>query len=174
MAVAALDIFNVNPWSRINTSEFGGVGGIREWVRKYLRGLRGGPRISMCSTMRPGRGATNVSASSTASSQSAAGRTSCWPISVTSANRTNSTTNTVYSRPTRPSLQTGASNNNGSTGLAAPRRPYPSNLRNSTSNNGSNNGGSSVCNGAAAVKAPTTIRSVGGKSERVGAIQRQR
>ena len=44
MAVAALDIREINPWSRIVTSEHNSVHGVKEWIRKYVRGLRGLPR----------------------------------------------------------------------------------------------------------------------------------
>ena len=44
MAVAALDIHETNPWSRVVTSEYNSVHGVKEWVRKYVRGLRGLPR----------------------------------------------------------------------------------------------------------------------------------
>ena len=44
MAVAALDVLEINPWSRIVATEHNSVHGVREWVRKYIRGLRGLPR----------------------------------------------------------------------------------------------------------------------------------
>ena len=44
MAVAALDMIECNPWSRLVLSEYSNVHGVRDWVRRYLRGLRGLPR----------------------------------------------------------------------------------------------------------------------------------
>ncbi|KAI8787445.1 cytosolic carboxypeptidase-like protein 5 isoform X1 [Biomphalaria glabrata] len=44
MAVAALDMIDLNPWSRIVNSEHGNLFNVREAVRRYLRSLRGQPR----------------------------------------------------------------------------------------------------------------------------------
>ncbi len=44
MAIAALDITETNPWSRIVHSEHNCLRNVREWVRKYVRSLRGLPR----------------------------------------------------------------------------------------------------------------------------------
>ncbi|KAI0232973.1 Cytosolic carboxypeptidase-like protein 5 [Lamellibrachia satsuma] len=44
MAIAGLDMTETNPWSRITLSEHCALHGLREWVRRYLRGLRGLPR----------------------------------------------------------------------------------------------------------------------------------
>lgn len=44
VAIAALDLINMNPWSRVTLSEHNNLFGVRESVRRYLRGLRGLPR----------------------------------------------------------------------------------------------------------------------------------
>ena len=53
MGVAALDMIDVNPWSRLVLSEYGSLHGVREWTRKYLRGLRGLPRNPINKPYRP-------------------------------------------------------------------------------------------------------------------------
>ncbi|XP_025109190.1 cytosolic carboxypeptidase-like protein 5 isoform X2 [Pomacea canaliculata] len=45
VAVAVLDMRDTNPWSRVSLSEYNSIHGLRDWVRRYLRSLRGGPRI---------------------------------------------------------------------------------------------------------------------------------
>ncbi|XP_064605569.1 cytosolic carboxypeptidase-like protein 5 isoform X2 [Liolophura sinensis] len=45
LAVAALDIRDANPWSRVTLSEHSSLQGVRDAVRRYLRGIRGGPRF---------------------------------------------------------------------------------------------------------------------------------
>ena len=45
VAVAALDVTESNPWSRLTLSEHCSLHGVRDWVRRYLRSLRGGPRL---------------------------------------------------------------------------------------------------------------------------------
>ena len=47
MAIAALDMYDINPWSRLVLSEHSGLQGVRDWVRRYIRGLRGLPRGTM-------------------------------------------------------------------------------------------------------------------------------
>ena len=44
LAVAALDLTETNPWSRLTLSEYVNLTGVREWVRRYLRGLNQLPR----------------------------------------------------------------------------------------------------------------------------------
>ena len=44
MAIAGLDALEINPWSRVVTTEHNSVHGVRDWVRKYIKGLRGLPR----------------------------------------------------------------------------------------------------------------------------------
>ncbi|ESP05628.1 hypothetical protein LOTGIDRAFT_102525 [Lottia gigantea] len=44
LAIAALDMTDSNPWSRIGSSEHCSLQGVRESVRRFLRSLRGGPR----------------------------------------------------------------------------------------------------------------------------------
>ena len=44
MAVAGLDMTETNPWSRLTNSEHTSLHGLKEWVRRYIRGLRGLPR----------------------------------------------------------------------------------------------------------------------------------
>ncbi|CAL1538199.1 unnamed protein product [Lymnaea stagnalis] len=44
VAIAALDLLNMNPWSRVTLTEHNNLFGVRESVRRYLRGLRGLPR----------------------------------------------------------------------------------------------------------------------------------
>lgn len=36
-AVALLDVYNCNPWSRLPTSEYKSVSGVRDWVSKYAK-----------------------------------------------------------------------------------------------------------------------------------------
>ncbi|KAL4236440.1 Cytosolic carboxypeptidase-like protein 5 [Mactra antiquata] len=45
LAIAAIDMYDVNPWSRLTLSEHNCLQGVRESVRRFLRGIRGGPRI---------------------------------------------------------------------------------------------------------------------------------
>ncbi|KAL8590379.1 hypothetical protein ACOMHN_011593 [Nucella lapillus] len=45
LATAALDVMESNPWSRLMLSEHCSLPGVRDWVRRYLRSLRGGPRL---------------------------------------------------------------------------------------------------------------------------------
>nr|KAG5703891.1 hypothetical protein BaRGS_008150 [Batillaria attramentaria] len=45
VAIAALDLNEVNPWSRLTLSEHCSLFGIKDWVRRYLRSMRGGPRL---------------------------------------------------------------------------------------------------------------------------------
>ena len=44
LCVAALDMTETNPWSRLVLSEHNSLYGIRDSVRRYLRGLRGLPK----------------------------------------------------------------------------------------------------------------------------------
>ena len=52
MAVAALDMTDSNPWSRITLSEHSSIYAVREAVRRYLRGLRGQPRVARNNSLR--------------------------------------------------------------------------------------------------------------------------
>lgn len=45
LSIAALDYTDSNPWSRLTLSEMNSVHGVRESVKRYLRSMRGGPRI---------------------------------------------------------------------------------------------------------------------------------
>ncbi|XP_071835494.1 cytosolic carboxypeptidase-like protein 5 isoform X3 [Apostichopus japonicus] len=45
LAVAALDFTDSNPWSRIASTEYNSVHGIRAWVQRYLRSMRGAPSL---------------------------------------------------------------------------------------------------------------------------------
>ncbi|XP_048761404.2 cytosolic carboxypeptidase-like protein 5 isoform X6 [Ostrea edulis] len=45
LAIAAIDWSESNPWSRIGMSEHNHLNGVRESVRRYIRSMRGGPRI---------------------------------------------------------------------------------------------------------------------------------
>lgn len=45
LAISALDFTEGNPWSRLALSEHCHMHGLREWVRRYLRSMRGGPRL---------------------------------------------------------------------------------------------------------------------------------
>ncbi|XP_048256600.1 cytosolic carboxypeptidase-like protein 5 isoform X3 [Haliotis rufescens] len=45
VATAALDMMETNPWTRLTLSEHSSLHGVRDAVRRYLRGLRGGPRV---------------------------------------------------------------------------------------------------------------------------------
>ncbi|KAL3867842.1 hypothetical protein ACJMK2_040688, partial [Sinanodonta woodiana] len=45
LAIAALDMIDCNPWSRITHSEHAALHIVRENVRRYIRSIRGGPRI---------------------------------------------------------------------------------------------------------------------------------
>ena len=40
LAVAALDIIDCNPWSRVSSSEYKSLAGVREWVRGYIKSCR--------------------------------------------------------------------------------------------------------------------------------------
>ncbi|XP_030839188.1 cytosolic carboxypeptidase-like protein 5 isoform X2 [Strongylocentrotus purpuratus] len=44
-AIAALDITDTNPWSRLAGTESGSVHGVRAWVQRYLRSMRGAPSL---------------------------------------------------------------------------------------------------------------------------------
>ena len=44
MAVAALDLLSKNPWSRLVNSEHTTLTGVKDWLRRHIRGLRGLPR----------------------------------------------------------------------------------------------------------------------------------
>ncbi|XP_041483945.1 cytosolic carboxypeptidase-like protein 5 isoform X1 [Lytechinus variegatus] len=44
-AIAALDINDTNPWSRLAGTENGSVHGVRAWVQRYLRSMRGAPSL---------------------------------------------------------------------------------------------------------------------------------
>ncbi|ELU13284.1 hypothetical protein CAPTEDRAFT_146236 [Capitella teleta] len=50
MAIAGLDLTECNPWSRLTHSEFVSLHGLREWLKRYVRSLRG-----------LGKGASNAS-----------------------------------------------------------------------------------------------------------------
>ncbi|KAK3592089.1 hypothetical protein CHS0354_019346 [Potamilus streckersoni] len=52
LAIAALDMIDCNPWSRITHSEHAALHIVRENVRRYIRSIRGGPRIPR-NTVRP-------------------------------------------------------------------------------------------------------------------------
>ena len=52
MAIAALDLTESNPWSRLILSEYASIHGVRDWVRRYIRGLRGLPRGPINRTQR--------------------------------------------------------------------------------------------------------------------------
>ncbi|XP_041357946.1 cytosolic carboxypeptidase-like protein 5 isoform X2 [Gigantopelta aegis] len=64
LAIAALDMFDMNPWTRITLSEHNSLGGVLDSVRRYLRSIRGGPRIPRNSISKPnvrnGNSTTNV------------------------------------------------------------------------------------------------------------------
>ncbi|XP_053394186.1 cytosolic carboxypeptidase-like protein 5 isoform X3 [Mercenaria mercenaria] len=45
LAIAAIDMYDVNPWSRLTLSEHNCLSGVRDSVRRFLRSIRGGPRI---------------------------------------------------------------------------------------------------------------------------------
>lgn len=45
LAIAAIDYNESNPWSRIGMSEHNHLTGVKESVRRYIRSMRGGPRI---------------------------------------------------------------------------------------------------------------------------------
>ncbi len=172
MAVAALDMFNINPWSRINSSDHGGLAGVREWVRKYLRGLRGGPRGSMLAFARANRAST-ISGTSTSSSQSGSQRSS-----IPMAGQSRAAGQPVYSRPSRPSL-TGSGGHNGNAfgGAAVSNgssywRANPANGR-AAGATAANSSGVTPANGSNH-RTPPGAKSSPTKPERVGAIQRQR
>lgn len=44
-AIAALDITDTNPWSRLAGTDSGSVHGVRAWVQRYLRSMRGAPSL---------------------------------------------------------------------------------------------------------------------------------
>ncbi|XP_013388601.1 cytosolic carboxypeptidase-like protein 5 isoform X1 [Lingula anatina] len=44
-AIAALDMTDTNPWTRITNSEHNSLAGVRDWVRRYVRSMRGAPRL---------------------------------------------------------------------------------------------------------------------------------
>ncbi|XP_059157796.1 cytosolic carboxypeptidase-like protein 5 isoform X3 [Physella acuta] len=46
LAIACLDLVDANPWSRVVMSEHSTLYGVREAVRRYLRGLRGQPKTT--------------------------------------------------------------------------------------------------------------------------------
>ncbi|XP_032234013.2 cytosolic carboxypeptidase-like protein 5 isoform X2 [Nematostella vectensis] len=43
LAIAALDMNNTNPWSRLPMSEFGSVEGVRNWVRRFIKSAKNAP-----------------------------------------------------------------------------------------------------------------------------------
>ena len=45
LAIAAVDMTETNPWSRVTLSEHCSKHSLKEWVRRYLRSMRGGPRM---------------------------------------------------------------------------------------------------------------------------------
>ena len=45
VAIAALDMTDTNPWSRIASTEYMSVHGVRGWVQRYLRSVRGAPKL---------------------------------------------------------------------------------------------------------------------------------
>ena len=56
--MAALDFFEWNPWSRVTLSEYSSLHGLKDFVRRYIRGQRGLPRGPVNRPQRPGaRGA---------------------------------------------------------------------------------------------------------------------
>lgn len=55
VAIAALDMTDSNPWSRITLSEHNSIYAVREAVRRYLRGLRGQPRVARTNSLRGGK-----------------------------------------------------------------------------------------------------------------------
>jgi hypothetical protein len=53
LAIAALDMMDCNPWSRLPNTEYKNLAGVREWVRSYIKGCRARseigkkPRVSL-------------------------------------------------------------------------------------------------------------------------------
>ncbi|XP_071964054.1 cytosolic carboxypeptidase-like protein 5 isoform X2 [Antedon mediterranea] len=45
VALSALDMTDTNPWSRLASTEYQSVHGMRTWVQKYLRSSRGAPSL---------------------------------------------------------------------------------------------------------------------------------
>ncbi|KAK3750638.1 hypothetical protein QZH41_012825 [Actinostola sp. cb2023] len=45
LVVSVLDMTNCNPWSRLPTSEFSSVEGVRNWVRRFIKSAKNAPSI---------------------------------------------------------------------------------------------------------------------------------
>jgi len=45
LAVSVLDMNNLNPWTRLPTSEFGSLEGVKNWVKRYIRSAKNAPSI---------------------------------------------------------------------------------------------------------------------------------
>ncbi|XP_074640574.1 cytosolic carboxypeptidase-like protein 5 isoform X1 [Tubulanus polymorphus] len=70
LAIAALDMYEMNPWSRITLSEFNSIHTVREWVRRYLRGIRGGKMVRNVTTLKPFNGRSSFQANSNSNNAS--------------------------------------------------------------------------------------------------------
>ncbi|XP_064624657.1 cytosolic carboxypeptidase-like protein 5 isoform X2 [Lineus longissimus] len=113
LAVAALDITETNPWCRIVNSEYNHLHGVREWVRRYIRSWKGGPRgirqmprmpvvTNKQTSAQSGQSTSSVSGNSTATTRGSSNRFAFGSSSDSSSSNSNPNAyrnTSVYRRP---------------------------------------------------------------------------
>ncbi|XP_061175030.1 cytosolic carboxypeptidase-like protein 5 isoform X2 [Saccostrea echinata] len=132
LAIAAIDWNESNPWSRIGMSEHNHLNGVKESVRRYIRSMRGGPRIPRNPSKTYLR---NNSVSSNNSNKSNFNQNNRLPFSRNNSNDTSSISNNGPG-----SRFNSGSNNNGPTSRfnsGSTNTGPTSRFNNSTSNGGS-------------------------------------
>lgn len=121
VAIAALDMTDTNPWSRLAATENGSVHGVRSWVQRYMRSVRGAPSLPkkmsrvasktsslVASVMNPVR-VNRANMLHTGSSVNAPANTNASNQTNAQQNVTNSPKRNTHSKPLGPVRETRAS-----------------------------------------------------------------